>query len=433
MSQTIINSHLKLYELCNETTQNEEFKRFLKSKTDRIKGHFVNDDPDNVFLSDEDKAFREVASIINGVVNSVETVKQQMASNEEEVSRLSKLSIQLSKEKEKIESSNQFWDEKQKKFDIKMDQSIESGVERFEELSTRFLSLCNKNDTVINTHSWMAEMLADLRKEMFDLVALELKTKKHPSFKGSEKVSEMSDQVRMHRREAKINEYNIRVYELLFPWLEDFKEVPSQVIVTKNENYTIDVGCSLGNRNAALSDIEKNLPEAKKNQLVLDRYIRSKKSKWEIGILYERYVAYTYVEDGWDVYMQGAIKGFEDMGRDIIAIKGGVTKIIQCKYWSQEKTIRENSIFQLFGTTVSYLIETVGEKLKRNNQFDLLVKHKVEPVFHTSTVLSSQANVCADILGVKIVDKEKLQPFPMIKCNLNSDHGKIYHLPVDQM
>jgi hypothetical protein len=42
------------------------------------------------------------------------------------------------------------------------------------------------------------------------------------------------------------------------------------------------------------------------------------------------------------------------MGRDLIVRRGTELRVIQCKYWSKEKTIHEKHIFQLFGSTLEY-------------------------------------------------------------------------------
>ena len=54
------------------------------------------------------------------------------------------------------------------------------------------------------------------------------------------------------------------------------------------------------------------------------------------------------------------------------------------------------------------------------------------PIFYATTSLSGEANIVANKLGVKVVNKQ-LKRYPMIKCNVNhSDKEKIYHLPFDQ-
>lgn len=52
-----------------------------------------------------------------------------------------------------------------------------------------------------------------------------------------------------------------------------------------------------------------------RNQLALDRYLRSRKNPWQLGRDYERYVGYLREQDGWNVNYQRIFRGFEDLGR----------------------------------------------------------------------------------------------------------------------
>ena len=133
--------------------------------------------------------------------------------------------------------------------------------------------------------------------------------------------------------------------------------------------------------------------------------------------MFERYIGYCYEQNGWEVEFIGAIKGLEDMGRDLICRKSGKLQIVQCKYWAAEKTIHEKHIFQLFGSCVQYGIE-----------------HNKQPlgVFVTSCSLSETAKKCASYLGIEVSENIKMEHFPCIKCNIRNGE-KIYHLPFDQM
>lgn len=53
-----------------------------------------------------------------------------------------------------------------------------------------------------------------------------------------------------------------------------------------------------------------SLPDVKKYQMALDRYKLRRKSKWEIGREYERYIGYHWEQKGHDVVFHGAIEGF---------------------------------------------------------------------------------------------------------------------------
>jgi hypothetical protein len=67
---------------------------------------------------------------------------------------------------------------------------------------------------------------------------------------------------------------------------------------------------------------------AERNQLALDRWRRTRRTRWEIGRDYERFIGYTYETLGYDVTFTGAIEGLQDMGRDVIARRGPKLRVI---------------------------------------------------------------------------------------------------------
>ena len=117
----------------------------------------------------------------------------------------------------------------------------------------------------------------------------------------------------------------------------------------------------------------------------------------------------------------GIFKGYEDLGRDLICRKSDEVLIVQCKNWSQFKTIYEKHIFQFFGTVFQYK--------------DTYPNKKVRGIFYTTTQLSDLAKRFAKELGIELVENHNFdQNYPCIKCNINpSTKEKIYHLPFDQM
>ena len=163
----------------------------------------------------------------------------------------------------------------------------------------------------------------------------------------------------------------------------------------------------------------RRLPAAKKYQLALDRYWTRPKTKWEVGRDYERFIGYEYESQGFEVHYQGIIEGFADLGRDLIATKGGCTEIVQCKYWSSDKTIHEKHVFQLFGTLTAYRLDHPSDN--------------ATGVFATSTSLSERARQFASALQIRVSEGKPLERYPCIKCNISRRSGeKIYHLPFDQ-
>lgn len=167
-----------------------------------------------------------------------------------------------------------------------------------------------------------------------------------------------------------------------------------------------------------------------RNQLALDRYKKRNKSNWELGIEYELYIGYLLREgkkpffEKYHVSQVGELQGLSDLGRDIIAEKinssGEKTiYIIQCKRWSDKKFIHENTICQLFGTTMEY-------KIRHRH----LNNCKFVAVLISTTELSDMAREFAKYLEV-MVFIIPMGEYPMIKCNINGG-DKIYHLPFDQ-
>lgn len=157
------------------------------------------------------------------------------------------------------------------------------------------------------------------------------------------------------------------------------------------------------------------------NQKELDRYIRKNHSKEEIGLFYERYVGYVFESKGWHVIYHGAKKGKEDEGIDLICIKEDRVRLVQCKYWSQNKTLFENSIFQLYGT---------WQLRVKKNEFG---SKRIDAYIITSTTLGKVAKNSAETLGVKFTENFALNKnYPQIKCTTTKDGEKIYHLPTDQ-
>lgn len=217
--------------------------------------------------------------------------------------------------------------------------------------------------------------------------------------------------------EKALLENQLLVYETLFPWLEEFKKVDIDKAVEYVKQTQDDE--EYDKVSDFLSPAEyKALSVTKKNQLALDRYKKHRKSDWEIGVDYERYVGYLYETKGYKVKYSGAVDRLKDMGRDLICTRGDKILVIQCKRWSIHKTIHEKHIFQLFGSTI---------QLKYLNP-----DKNYTPVFVTTTQLSEVAAYCAQQLGIEIIEKEKYTDYPCIKCNISKDGSKIYHLPFDQ-
>ncbi len=264
------------------------------------------------------------------------------------------------------------------------------------------------------SYPWLAGMYKRFQIEQDNHDAYMLSNRSTTSKDIVKKLKKKNAQLKY---EKALYENQLLVYESLFPWLEEFKKVD----VDKAVKYVRDVQSDKEYDRISdyLSPAEyKTLSSAEKSQLALERYKKHRKSDWEIGIDYERYIGYRYETAGYKVSYTGAIDYLKDMGRDLICEKNDEVLIIQCKRWSVHKKIHEKHVFQLFGSTIHF---------KYKNP-ELTYK----PILYTTTKLSDVASYCAEQLGVEIVESEKYVDYPCIKCNISKKGEKIYHLPFDQ-
>lgn len=239
--------------------------------------------------------------------------------------------------------------------------------------------------------------------------------KNRPAVRAALEIREARKQAKLFCVKFHAAKNLIDSYEALFPWLEEYRTFDLEEVVQQSENNHDEDPV----RNY-IPDIEyEKMTPCERNQKALERYRESHKSNVQIGRLYERYIGYEYESKGYEISYYGALYGLEDLGRDLIAKKRGEILIIQCKYWSKEKRIRENAICQLYGTTIKYRLDHPGEK-------------KIKAVMVTSTICSDVAHKFAEFLGVEIIEKKLYKNYPMIKCNISKDGEKIYHLPFDQ-
>lgn len=267
---------------------------------------------------------------------------------------------------------------------------------------------------------WLAEAYADFFHLEDMRVATSLALKKRPAIKASDEIRETASRRRTAEKELRILRYQMRMFETLFPWLTEFREdgIDEELLKVSQESQ----GNGEDNDEAKkwLTDEEYlQLPDAQKFQMALDRYRTSRRSKWQVGRDYERFIGFLYESEGFRVMYHGIEEGLEDMGRDLICEKGGRITIVQCKCWASERTIHEKHIFQLFGSVHAYRIDHPGT---------LVTGH-----FVTSTKLSPRAALFADSLHIKVRQEMRLADYPCIKCNISArNSSRIYHLPFDQ-
>nr|MBA2514729.1 restriction endonuclease [Solirubrobacterales bacterium] len=288
----------------------------------------------------------------------------------------------------------------------------------------KLLSLFREWLTGIKHHrgvEFIAEAWADYERARANALGAALQYKKRPALSTAKEVRAKGKELAVARREAKRSEWIVQLYEWHFPWLSELRDVEEDAsYVEEAAAVKTEVGDRDHPASAWLTRPEwEALPTAERNQLALDRYLRSRKTPWQLGRDYERYIGFLREGAGCKVTYHGIFQGLEDLGRDVLAEKDGHLEVIQCKRWAQRKTIHEKHVFQLFGTTVLARLEN-----------PTLV---VNGTFTTTTTLSPKAREVAEHLGIKIEEGFPLADYPRIGCNIARPSGeRIYHLPFDQ-
>lgn len=334
--------------------------------------------------------------------------EKELESKKEQITREA-----IIKEAELKSKENQFWALQQDE-----QRALASAEKHLEEKERAFneLAYCETQ-----TYPWLARQFADFLYIFDKNKSDHLRTKSHPAVSAAEQVKQIAKEKRDLNTRLKMCEYQIDYYETLFPWLEEFKTVNPKDGAKYLQLTDSEQGNEYDGLKNWLSPEEyANLSSTKRNQLALDRYKNRKKSDWEIGIEYERYVGYLYECKGYKVQYHGALLGLEDMGRDLIAENENnenTVLVIQCKRWSKTKTIHEKHIFQLYGSAVLMAIEA---------------PKNYKSLFVTTATLSDKAKKCASYLDVDVKESFPIADYPLIKCNIASDGEKIYHLPFDQ-
>lgn len=231
--------------------------------------------------------------------------------------------------------------------------------------------------------------------------------------------------------------YVLRYYESLFPWLRDYVGLNAEELIAEANRTQIPSQAYDPVQQFLSSGEYELLASAERNQLALNRYWQSRKSNWQVGRDYERYVGYLYEQQGYKVQYFGIERGLEDLGRDLICVKDDLVEVVQCKYWSKAKgmVIREAYVNQLFGTTVKHYIDILASTQRLNlDAFMRDYDTRIKATMVTSTNLSDEAMRFANALGITVRDELDMDKnYPCIKCNINQQTGeKIYHLPFDQ-
>lgn len=274
---------------------------------------------------------------------------------------------------------------------------------------------------------WLAQFISEADRVFDDSISSTLRNKKRPALKAAEEVSSARAEKRQFKEQVKLLEYQLKSFKEYFPFLEEYEEIiidEAIPLISNGENLD-----AIENADPVLFYVPKSeyekLSPTERNQLALDRYLNHPLTRAAIGRFYERYLGYLYEKEGYQVEYHGIVKGFEDLGRDLICRKGNQVVIVQAKCWSADKLIHEKHIFQLFGTTQLFLM---------NQQQNDLFGANISAMFITTTTLSTVAQKAAKWLQIGVKERFAIdKAYPMIKCNINqSSKEKIYHLPFDQ-
>ena len=268
-----------------------------------------------------------------------------------------------------------------------------------------------------------AEMYADIQTYVFEKNRIYLTTKPHPAHSSAEVVKSMRAKAKEHISQHRATEYKLKILLDEFPYLSPYIEDESGAALASLVDTSLD---SIRDEYDRVRDFMSQeeyskLSITERNQLALDRYNSGAKSNWVAGIEYEMFIEYEFRDlRGWKTIAHGSIHGLNDLGRDIVAKKNDKVLIIQCKRYSTNKQIHENTVCQLYGTTIEY-------ELSNEDAFAT----DIIPILYSTTDLSPMAKKFAERLGVKFY-KVSMGKYPQIKCNIGRGGEKIYHLPFDQ-
>jgi hypothetical protein len=317
-------------------------------------------------------------------------------------------------------------------------QNMKADYEAYKQEAEKVLSTLVREKT--KGFPWVVKAYTDYWRLQDEKKARHMEEKSRPALKAAEHIRQLSKERHEAEKAARLDEYLLEYCRFLAPWLDEYIGMDAEELDTiindihlswekKEEAFDEEVKRQTGPRKwEALTPTERL-------QRKLDWYWgKPRKTNWQIGRDYERYIGYLYEQNGWNVYYHGK-KGYEDLGRDLVCKKGKSVEIIQCKYWSKERTIHEKHVYYLYGTTVEYFLETFGDEanLKQLPLFpDLVRMRNVVPKLVVTTEVSPKATQVAKVLGI-IIETIPFQRYPSVKCNVSRKNGeKIFHLPFDQ-
>lgn len=375
----------------------------------------------------------------------IEAYRRELASRGQQISLLRNQKEELERQRDELKKENKVRferfqsycegvvaEEKNKylrEFEWFKKEYVESMKEEREGLDKRAEQINKEKESVSEMLSTFERSMLDGRKWLCNLFARSLvkeddrdkylQYKKRPA--SDKTVAEIRGQIKEEKQkllyEIAFLESKIQTYQEYFPFLKAMEdEILEETIdiTAVNENSKEDRA-----KDYLSKEEYANLSSIEKNQLALDRYM-DKANARGIGMLYELFLGHKYSQEGYSVLYPGVEDGLFDHGRDLICIKDDHTLIVQAKCWSKHKEVRENTVCQLFGTMCEY---------KRNHPLE-----NVKGVLCLQNTLSETGKDFAFALGIQVEENFKIEKgtFPTIKCNINREGERIYHLPFDQ-
>ncbi|MFO1436417.1 MAG: hypothetical protein U1F34_08780 [Gammaproteobacteria bacterium] len=274
----------------------------------------------------------------------------------------------------------------------------------------------------VNGRRWLAHFISEADKAMDEVVQVQLRGKRRDVQDDGSEVARLQAERRMLKERLNFLEYQLGSYKEYFPFLEDYENS----ILDEAVQLQAHAGERVNPMLKLLSSEEiKTLPVVERDQLALDRYLRSGLTPAAVAALYDRYVAYLYERDGWEVRFQPVTSGVKGLPQDLICVKGETIHIVHTRCWAANKLIHEKHIIQLYGT-----VQMLAIRLSE----DRLFAPKIVARFITNTKLSDLAKQAAARLKVEVKENFKLNAnFPVIKCSVDDrTRERSYYLPFDE-
>lgn len=117
----------------------------------------------------------------------------------------------------------------------------------------------------------------------------------------------------------------------------------------------------------------------------------SRKERLKVGTQFEQEIGALLEKEGWKISYEGINKGVNDGGIDLIGRRGGVTALVQCKYWKVSRVVHESHINQFRGSIEKYKNDHPNESSCGT--------------FVTTASLSDEARRAAAIHGIEVIER----------------------------